>query len=438
MGRNQLDRSRFVIGIAALSALAPLLVAGEMEPWDPPAPTMKRVDQLEPRTQLFEFPVTIDAPGSYYLMGNVVGAGGITIVASNVTIDLNGFTLAGPGAGSGIAAPATLDNVTIRNGTLRDWGGSGIYLPDVRGVTVEQVVAFNNSEYGILARDQARVIDCHARDNGRAGIRVGDDSAVRHSFASNNGPAYNESGIVVGQRSVVESSKAYSNLGNGIHVGPDSVVTDCSAALNGHGGIWADEKAKVSGAIATDNEFSGVTVLGDGVVVDSVARSNGVTGILTGSASVIRGSASSGNGYDGIEVIFGGIIEGCTARGNQRNGIVSGWSATLRHSVARENLQHGIQGYYRSNIIGNISSRNGSAVGGNGAGVLLYDDGGLIDGNLFLSNDRGIESWTGGNRIVRNAASGNGDDYGVINGSNSVGPIGPAQTATNPWANIQF
>jgi hypothetical protein len=260
MRRNQLNRSMLIIGISALSALAPLLVAGEMEPWDPPAPTMKRIDQLEPRTQLFGFPVTIDAPGSYYLMGNVVAAGGITVVASNVTIDLNGFTLAGPGAGSGIDSPATLDNVTIRNGTLRDWGGSGIYLPDVRGVTVEQVVAFNNSGYGILIRDQARVIDCHARDNGRAGIQVGDDSIVRHSFASGNGLTYNESGIVLGQRSVVASSKASSNLGHGIYVGPDSVVTDCSAAFNSHGGIHADEKAKVSGAIATDNGFYGMLV----------------------------------------------------------------------------------------------------------------------------------------------------------------------------------
>ena len=43
-----------------------------------------------------------------------------------------------------------------------------------------------------------------------------------------------------------------------------------------------------------------------------------------------------------------------------------------------------------------------------------------------------------GNTIVRNSASGNGDNYGAIVGGNDVGPIGTAATATSPWANIQF
>ena len=113
-----INKRTLTVGALLLVAGIYWINAGDLEPPGAPAPTMKMIDELEPRTQLFEFPVAIDTPGSYYLMGNVVGAGGITIVTSNVTIDLNGFTLAGPGAGSGIDAPATLENITIRNGTV--------------------------------------------------------------------------------------------------------------------------------------------------------------------------------------------------------------------------------------------------------------------------------------------------------------------------------
>ncbi|MEZ4352198.1 MAG: hypothetical protein R3F16_00865 [Myxococcota bacterium] len=45
------------------------------------------------------FPVTLDAPGSYRLTGNLDvpnGTDGIEILASSVTLDLGGFRIAGP------------------------------------------------------------------------------------------------------------------------------------------------------------------------------------------------------------------------------------------------------------------------------------------------------------------------------------------------------
>src|SRR5262245_44146183 len=45
------------------------------------------------------FPHTISQPGSYKLSGNLAvpaGVNGIYISASNVTLDLNGFTISGP------------------------------------------------------------------------------------------------------------------------------------------------------------------------------------------------------------------------------------------------------------------------------------------------------------------------------------------------------
>src|ERR1700733_13714764 len=69
---------------------------GSLTPPGTPAPTMKSLDQVQPRTLISSLPFTISAPGSYYLTANltVTGTGnGIVVTADNVTIDLNGFAM---------------------------------------------------------------------------------------------------------------------------------------------------------------------------------------------------------------------------------------------------------------------------------------------------------------------------------------------------------
>jgi parallel beta-helix repeat protein len=131
-------------------------------------------------------------------------------------------------------------------------------------------------------------------------------------------------------------------------------------------------------------------------------------------------------------------VDGCVARINSANGIVMGHGSTVRSSTVRENQSDGIYATYGVEVSGNNCSRNGSAVGGDGAGIYVEGVDNRIDGNLVLSNDRGIETAIGGNTIVRNSASGNGTDYGAITAGNDVGPIGAAASASSPWANIRF
>src|SRR5688572_9252641 len=84
----------------ALLLSATGLAQGALTPPGAPAPTMKTLDQVEARTIVNATNTPgdgtstyiISAPGSYYLSGNITGAPGkhgISIVASNVTLDLN-------------------------------------------------------------------------------------------------------------------------------------------------------------------------------------------------------------------------------------------------------------------------------------------------------------------------------------------------------------
>ena len=80
------------------------------------------------------FPYTISQTGSYKLSGNLVapdGVSGIQILASNVTLDLNGFNISGPpqtcspsacGYFIGIRTPYPQTGITVRNGTISGFG----------------------------------------------------------------------------------------------------------------------------------------------------------------------------------------------------------------------------------------------------------------------------------------------------------------------------
>ena len=83
-------------------------------------------------TKINSLPYTIGSSGFYFIdkdLSCVAGKHGITITADDVTLDLMGFSLIGPG---GIGAYNGIDmdqktNVEIRNGTVKNFAGNGIY-----------------------------------------------------------------------------------------------------------------------------------------------------------------------------------------------------------------------------------------------------------------------------------------------------------------------
>src|SRR5688572_9390827 len=170
-----------------------LLAQGPLIPPGAPAPAMKTLDQIEPRTPISSVPFTVSAPGSYYVTTNLTpGAdqNGIVVAADNVTIDLNGFTLFGGGgsSGEGISTSGARSNIVVRNGTFRNWPGSGVNLYDsgASQSLVQNVQCIGNTFTGIGVRNGSWVRECLAAGNG-SGIIVDNDSVVEHCKASGNG-----------------------------------------------------------------------------------------------------------------------------------------------------------------------------------------------------------------------------------------------------------
>jgi hypothetical protein len=110
-------------------------------------------------TKITSLPYTISNPGFYYLTGNLTYTGtgnGITVASDDVTIDLMGFRIIGPGS-NGNSFGITLydgtnnhNNVEVRNGTLSGWqyGINSVTNQSIRNRALNLRV--ENCSYGIF------------------------------------------------------------------------------------------------------------------------------------------------------------------------------------------------------------------------------------------------------------------------------------------------
>lgn len=177
------------------------------------------------------FPLKLSAPGTYKLTGNLIvpgGLDGILVNVPNVTIDLNGFSIIGPGvcnrnAGTGAvtcvgaAGPRGIDALsalggsdsatTILNGTVRGFI-QGIGLQSGR---LERVNVMHNNGYGVSSGGVALIERCYAHLNMSSGFSL-IVARVTGSVSSMNGG----SGFA-GQANVRNLVQDSSALDNGVH-----------------------------------------------------------------------------------------------------------------------------------------------------------------------------------------------------------------------------
>ena len=296
-----------IVGMWVLTCIAvfgPGAWAGDLNPSAPPtAGTMKTLEEVEPRVAVGPATTPGDAtciykitsPGSYYLKGNVTGEGsksGIVVAASNVTLDLNGFTLSGvagsldgirPGSGAGGSYQT---HVVITNGIVRGWGGTGVATyaytggfmdPAISYARIEGVIAAENGMFGIRGAYGGIIRNCIARDNGNSGI-----------LTTNNG-------------GVVENCTSVSNGSDGFACYEGTTITNCSSMSNTGKGIYCGNSG---------HTIIGCTVLG-----------NEGGGIDAGSVTAVKDCTLRGNTTFGIRITFDCFITDCEIAGNQGDGI---------------------------------------------------------------------------------------------------------------------
>jgi parallel beta-helix repeat protein len=330
-------RTRVVASVLTLAGLAVFSLighAGNLEPSGPPGPTMKTLQEVEPRTPIDSLPYVINFSGSYYVTGDLLGSpfdDGITIDADNVTLDLRGFTLTGVlevQPNDGIVVNGAHENIAIHNGVLRNWSGAidanTATNSQVRNVRVEgnagdginignggsviQCSAQGNAGRGIVTGDGCTIAECTARGNSDDGIDTGFGNTVTACAASSNTGEFSD-GISVLSGSTVTGCTADDNGNDGIRVWNGCTVTGCTARENGDDGINAGDNAgnTVTGCTAYLNGSNGISIT-KGTVRGCTTRQNSADGILADD-SLVHGNSSTGNTGVPINATFSTLIE---------------------------------------------------------------------------------------------------------------------------------
>lgn len=316
----------FVVVGVFLFGLSAVATAGVTPIGQPGNPFMK---PLKP------FPIVINRPGSYQLTSNLTvpnaNTTAILVQTDNVTIDLNGFAIIGPGqsisTAKGIDATG-YNNIKVMNGTIRGMGDAGISAGE--NCIIQGVIATNNG-VGILVAGAATVSGNTANYNDGDGIFVG------------NGP--------------VSNNTAWGNGGEGIHVNGNGPVSNNTTNNNGSDGIFVGN-GSVSNNTADNNGGHGIFVYSNGTVGGNTALSNGDDGIRVGGIGVVSNNTANYNVGDGVDVLGGGTVSGNTAIGNNANGIdIHTGAATVSGNIANNNGVCGIDVRFGT-VIGNTADFN--------------------------------------------------------------------------------
>ena len=239
-------------------------------------------------------PYVINNHGSYVVTKDLEfptsGTGGIIINVGNVSVDLNGHTLIGPGktsgiAISGIAAAVPIKNIVIRNGRICDWGSDGIFAYYASNSQFESLCCYNNGSHGIYAGYSSKITGNTCASNGGDGMYLGSGTVIGNTCNLNGG-----NGIFVSTSSTIVNNVCTGNTGIGISGGYGSTIIGNSSYENQSHGIYSN-----SNSVLRENNCKGN--YGNGIKV-------GAACLVTENVSALNGSGS----YDGagIEAVSAG------------------------------------------------------------------------------------------------------------------------------------
>jgi hypothetical protein len=263
---------------------------GALTPPGAPAPTMKSLDQLdaklEKRVPISALPYSITNSGSYHLASNVVGVAssdGISIVANNVTLDLNGFAVTGvTSSGYGINIAGVHTNITVRNGNISGWGNGAITVgsSSSRNIVFDHLNISEDTSQTAVYAINALVSDCTI-EGGFNGI-VAINSRVRNCLVSESGNA----GIYA-DYSTVKDCQIQNCSVYGIYINaPGCLIVDnmlrgnnSSVTVGGAGIYVNDSNNRIENNQVTASGWASAGILVNGpAYVDNVVIKNTVSG----------------------------------------------------------------------------------------------------------------------------------------------------------------
>jgi hypothetical protein len=329
--------SRLAIFTVLMSALQTSVFAqGSLTPPGAPAPTMKSLDQMEARTAITNISslVTISQPGSYYLTHNLTVTTGdaIDITASQVTLDLNGFTISSTAASATGTAIylARLDgntDITILNGHIKSgvtntsagvFGGSGfvngIYLNNSASssnIRIDGISVYGCLGYGIgLGYNNSTVVDsCNVKVAGVAGIYAdvvtrsaaltcGSGGILGVSVSDSRGEELKTSGYGI-QATSVHNSIGFCNGANAIGIDA-SEANGCSANSYGANST-ALHATCANNCTGNDSSPSGGTAISATTAINCCGGSfsgTGITANIANSCVITIGAANITHKYN--------------------------------------------------------------------------------------------------------------------------------------------
>ncbi|MCA9310328.1 MAG: right-handed parallel beta-helix repeat-containing protein [Phycisphaerales bacterium] len=452
-----MDNSRYMITLAAtcttiLVATSMLARGGPLTPpAGPVAPTMVTLDTVEPRIPIGPDTTPGDSanlyrisePGSYILTANLTGESGktgIRVDASNVTLDLRGFTLTGV-AGSREGIRIGGNDVIIRNGFITNWERQGIRAfseLSQRGAVIENVHAIDNGDDGIEIFTGGVLRHCVARSNDAHGFKTNSNCLIEACISRNN----IEDGFNTASGCIFRGCAAYQNFGNGFHPGSHSQLSECIGNGNTLSGFDVPEHCVLTACAAGTNFSNGFSAAGNAVMRGCSAGVNGAAGFDTGPACVVTETTAASNQSAGISTGSGSVATCSTARGNQSFGVIvaEGGAAgflgltdnltgiycggTLVASGAFENQSNGIEVRGMAAFCA-VEDNQASGISANGSS--------RIHGCVSFSNDvHGFTQAGTPNIFSANSAFFNGDQnyQGTYTNQNTTTPIG-----AGPWQN---
>jgi len=248
------------------------------------------------------FPITVTEPGIYFLTSNIEIADGrqtaISINASNVELNLNGFSVTGNNtcdtmgnctitqvSGAGVFSASI--NVAVRNGFVGGFGDAGVWLNEAS--LIEDIQASNNRRKGLRAEEGSTIRNCVANNNGDIGIEVA-EARVIDSTAIRNG----QFGFAVGRGSILDRVIARENL-----IG----ITDSNGATIMNSSIFRNRQTGLEVIRGGTQIFNSQFLENDGVGIGHRGDSADTPG---GIPAVVRDSVFYGNSgsFDGAN--FGG------------------------------------------------------------------------------------------------------------------------------------